>query len=321
MAQTETAQRRRRSLNLNRLFTTAIFRPWRAFVFPALGVIIGLFVVANALFKPFAPKITIVPPGYVALVNERPVLMSDYINELEQTERTPFAQATPEQKKKVLRSMIDQELLVQRSLVLDLPEMDTESREKLADAVTFVVSALAAANPPTDAELMEYFNAHAAQYQGQGIMQYQDIVLRYGGFQDADQTREQAEADAQEAVYQLRSGAQLDYVMQHFGFVKSGRSDEQEDFDFAAKLHLGNMEFAIAEKMRDGEFSDPITDKDGVHIIMMIHRVPPMPTDFATARDRVYSDYTGKKKADAVTNTIAMLRKNADIILAPGNSE
>ena len=53
--------------------------------------------------------------------------MSDLINETQEIAGVDFAQTTPAQRAQTLRGMIDQELLVQRSLALNLSE---EGRER-----------------------------------------------------------------------------------------------------------------------------------------------------------------------------------------------
>ena len=301
-----------------RIFFRLTRRPSRALALPLAGAAIGLGFVAASLLGPAAAPVTAVPAGYVALVNQRPILMNDFITETETTDNVPFEQTTAAQRRAVLHSMIDEELMVQRALALDLPEQDTDVRKELVDAVSAVVLA---AKTPTDKDLLAYFNAHRTDYSGEGNMRFHDIVLHVGGFENADQTVSQAEADAHEAVYQLRSGAALDYVMQHFGFVNSGHTDGGVELDFAVKLHLGAKLYAVAAKLTDGEISEPVTLDDGVHIIVMEERAPPTLAEFAESRPRVYTDYRRAQQIRAEQDNLKFLRGNAQILLAPGQSE
>jgi hypothetical protein len=298
-----------------RVFARVTRRPSRALALPLAGAAIGL---GLALVNLIGPAVTVVPPGYVALVNQRPILMNDFISQTETIEHVPFAQTTAVQRRASLRGMIDEELLVQRALALDLPEQDTDVRKVLVDAVSAVVLAR---KTPTENELAAYFNAHRAEYSDGGQMRFQDIVLHVGGYQNADQTVGQAEADANEAVYQLRSGAALDYVMQHFGFVNSGNAKGGDELDFAVKLHLGDKLFAVASRLTDGEISDPVVESDGVHVVVMEQRVPPSPASFAASRNRVYTDFKQAEAARAEQENLTFLRSNAQIVLAPGQAE
>src|SRR5262245_36777815 len=207
---------------VSRLFSRLTHHTSRLQMLSFCGAAIGLILAVVNLLGPATPPIDVVPPGYVALVNKVPILMADFISQTEATVNTPFDEATPKQKADVLRIMIDEELLVQRALVLDLPTQDTDVREALVNST---INALVVSETPTDEDLLKFFNTHRADYATEGTMRYKDIVMHIGGYENANQTVDQGLADAHEAVYQLRSGASLQYVMEHFGFVNSGKTD------------------------------------------------------------------------------------------------
>ncbi len=296
-------------------------RPERSLTLPASGVVLGLLLAAFGLFRPAARPITSVPPGYVALVNQKGILLSDFISQTESETGSPFADATPAERQRVLQEMIDEELLVQRGLVLDLPETTTEVRDIMASAVNAQVDAPLAAIPPTDAQLRAFYETHRAKYTTGGTMTLHDLVLHVGGYANADQTLAQAQTDAADAVYQLRSGASIDYVKEHFGFEDSGRVDQTEQLDFAAKLHLGAKLYDAASLLSDGQVSDPIVDADGVHVLVMDSRHPPTVADFSTARSQVYSDYRDAQNKRVRQENLATLRSEAQILIAPGQSD
>jgi hypothetical protein len=290
--------------------------PALAIVAAFIGLSIAGFNIAGARSQ--AP--TTVPPGYAALVNGEPVLMSDYVTETENTYATPFDQTTPAQRAKVLHSMINVELAVQRALALDLPEQDSTLRTGLYDSLNAVVSATSLANRPTDAELRAFFNQHRQTYSTGGNMAVTDLVLHVGGYENTDQTTDQALADAAQAAYELRSGASLDYVISHFGFIDTHKVQGSEP-DFAAKIHLGNQLYAVAERMTDGEISAPTATPDGVHLLIMQRRQPPIFSDFDSVRNNVYADYIAQQKKNAQQQNIIFLRRRATILLAPGLKE
>jgi peptidyl-prolyl cis-trans isomerase C len=303
------------------LMTAFTRRPQRPLILLVVGAALGLLAAGFGLFRPADQVVRTVPPGYVALVNGRGILMSDFMSQTEAETSMPFAQTTPEQRRKVLHEMIDEELLVQRALALDFPELDTNVRMALVDAINSQVSAPILARRPSDTELQRFFNANREKYASGGIMQLTDIALHFGGIEDADQTVEQAEADAAQAVYQLRSGASLDYVMQHFGFSR-GHINGGKEFDFAAKIHLGPKLFAAASELGDGDISDPVTDTDGVHVMIMRHRQAPFEPGFDKVRNNVYSDYMAAAQTRAQQQSVEFLHANADILLlAPGQSQ
>jgi len=310
-----------RPRRLARLFAAFARRPLRPITLPALGAVVGLVIAAVGLFRLAPLPVTTVPPGYAALVNQRPILTSDFMTQTQVETGVPYEQATPAQRRQVLHEMIDEELLVQRALALDMPELGVEVRDALADAVNTEVAAPVLARPPSDAELQAFYRAHLSDYAAEGTMQLRDIVLHVGGFENVDQSIGQASADAEEAIYQLRSGAALDYVMQHFGFVDSGRVNNEDQIDFFMKLHLGPDLFKAAASLSDGQVSEPIVQSDGVHVLVMEHRRPPRYPDFEAARNRVYEAYRKEQTNAAEQENLKFLRGNAQILLAPGQSK
>jgi hypothetical protein len=295
--------------------------PQRALALPALGALLGLVLAGAVLLKRAPPPIESVPPGYVALVNGKGILMSDYIAQTLEVEGVSFEEATPTQRAKVLHEMINEEILVQRGLTLDLPETTTEVRNVMVAAVNTQVAQPTLAVPVSDEQLRAYYNAHKAAFTSGGSMTVTDLVLHVGGYENADQTIAQAETDAAEAAYQLRSGADRRYVTDHFGFTNSGRTDGSEQLDFAAKLKLGNKLFEVARTLQDGQVSDPLTEPDGVHLLIMDKRVPERSADFESARSEVYAAYRDDMRARADAQNMELLRRDAHVLLAPGQHE
>jgi parvulin-like peptidyl-prolyl isomerase len=202
-------------------------------------------------------------------------------------------------------------------MTLDLPETTTEVRDVMTAAVNAQVDAALKAQPPTDAELKSFYDSHRTNYATVGTMQLRDLLLRVGGYQNANQNTAQAQTDAAEAMYQLRSGVAVEQLMQHFGIIDSGRADADEVLDFAAKLHLGLKLFQVAVTLTDGEVSDPVVDTDGVHLLLMRHRQPPRVADFASVRPKVYSDYIEFVSKRAQEEALKILRREAQILIAP----
>ncbi len=186
----------------------------------------------------------------------------------------------------------------------------------MAGGVNAQVAAPLLAQEPTDAELRDYYETHQGKYTADGSMSVRNLVLRIGGYQNVDQSTSQARTDAAEAVYQLRAGATIDYVMEHFGFGPGGPPIDNEP-DFAAKLHLGAGLYEVASSLADGEISDPVVDEDGVHVLIMLSRRAPTVTDFTVARNDVYTDYRQSLSRRATRDNLRFLRSQAQILLAP----
>jgi PPIC-type PPIASE domain len=293
----------------------------RLLALSGLAALLGLGVAGMTLLSRTPPAGQVVPPGYVALVNGKGILMSDFVSQVQTVDKVGFEAATAEQRSNVLRDMINEELLVQRALVLDLPETTTEVRDEMVMAVNAQVAQPALAETVSDQQLRAYYEAHKTAFTSGGSMSVTDLVLHVGGYENADQSTAQAQTDATEAAYQLRSGADRRYIIDHFGFVYSGKADGSEQMDFAAKLHLGNRLYEIARTMIDGQVSDPIAEDDGVHLLIMDRRVPDDVADFDSVRSAVYTNYRDEQSRRAAAQHLEALRREARIVLAPGEHE
>src|ERR1700728_564111 len=91
----------------------------RSMTLCAIGAVVGLAIAGVGLFSARGTATHNVPPEDIALVNQRPVLRSDFVTQMEGEAAESFDQATGAEKLKVLDDMIREELLVQRGLELD----------------------------------------------------------------------------------------------------------------------------------------------------------------------------------------------------------
>ncbi|HEU4619944.1 MAG TPA: peptidylprolyl isomerase [Gammaproteobacteria bacterium] len=315
-----TARSARRPSWARRAAAALLRRPSRRSALPLVGAVAGLLVAAVGLFRPAPRAVTEVPSGYAALVNQKGVLMSDFISEVESRYTKSFDQATPAERAAVLHDMINEELLVQRAVLLDFPETTIEVRETMAQGVEAQAAQQFWINPPTDEQLRAFYEKTRADYTTDGTMIMHDLVMHIGGFENANQSTPQAMADAAEAVYQLRSGASMDYVKEHFGF-EVGALDGTEEFDFSAKIKLKDALYEEAAKLGSGQVSDPILQPDGIHVLVMDMRRPPTIASFDSVRDKVYMAYQRAQGDQATADTLKILRSQAQILIAPGFSE
>ena len=127
-------------------------------------------------------------------MNQRPVLRSDFVTQLESETGESFEQATRAEKLKVLDEMIREELLVQRGLELDFAETDQMTRNALAMAMDQQALAEATTSQPSEQQLREFFDKNPARYASDGILTVRHLVLPVAG------DGEQAMQKAQEAV-------------------------------------------------------------------------------------------------------------------------
>jgi parvulin-like peptidyl-prolyl isomerase len=295
------------------MFSTALSwqkQPKRALLLCGAGAVIGLGIAGFGLFTAKGTATRNVPPEDVALVNQHPILLTDYTAQLETLYNVPLSQATRGQKQQVLNDMIREELYVQRGLELDMPSSDPDTRTALVAAVEQQAAADAAAGQPSETDLRSYFNAHKDKYSSDGRLLMHDLV--FASHADIASSM----ASAAKAVQELKGGTALPDVMQKYHLVESGKLDGEE-FYFAAKIHLGDALFEAAKALPTGTVSDPISASDGPHILVMTKNTPPIPQTFETAQESVLNDYRRDMAAKMQAEEEQYLRGKAEILIRP----
>lgn len=289
-------------------FGFAQVNPTRSLILLAAGAVIGLGIAGFGLFNAKGTTSNAVPPEDVALVNNKPVLVSDFVAQVEAENGIPFAQTSRAEKLKVLNEMIREELFVQRGLELDEPSSDPDTRSALVAAVEQQVAANVTAQQPTDQQMHDYFNAHRAKYATDGTMTVNELIV--------PGTDAAAGARAREAVQALRGGASPEAVGAQFGAKDSGRMDDGEEFYFAAKIHIGEPLFNVARVLSTGQVSDPQAAADGFHILIMERNNKPVPMSFEDSRQQVLFDFKKEEQDKLEKGNEQFLRNKSDILIA-----
>jgi hypothetical protein len=113
----------------------------RSLLLCAAGAVLGLAVAGVGLFTAKGTRTSHVPAEDVAVVNQVPILMSDYVAQIRSLYNVPLSQASARQKRQVLSDMIREELYVQRGTELGLQADTVEVRQALVGAVEAQVAA------------------------------------------------------------------------------------------------------------------------------------------------------------------------------------
>jgi PPIC-type PPIASE domain len=274
----------------------------RSFTLMGCGALLGLLMAGYSLFTARGTSTLIVPAEDVALINQQPISRSDFLAQLQTLYGVDLRQATVAQRRKVLDDMIREELFVQRGKELDVASTDPDVRAAMVNAVELEIASDAITAQPTEAQLRAYFAAHRARYASEGIMSVRDYV-----FSSSES------AAAAEAAATLRSGDAAPALL-----ARWHASDKvaDEEFYFAAKIHLGDTLFEAARNLPDGGVSPPIVRPDAIHVLHMLRNQQPVPFDFAAARDQVLTDYRNDAVGRLRTGDEAFLRKRANVLIA-----
>jgi hypothetical protein len=283
--------------------------PRRALIFYALGALTGLSIAGFGLFTAAGTSTHHLPPEDVALVNQRPILRSDFITQLESETGAPYAASTPAERRKVFEEMLREELLVQRALELDFAETDQATRNALVATISDQATLEVTTSPPTDTQLAGYYAAHRKQYASEGTIHWRALLLP-----TSSPPSPEALARAQAAVMALRAGTPVEATLTRFGLGEPERFEEH--YYFAAEYRLGAAVFARVKGLRAGEVADPIGTAQGLLIVAVLANHEPVPLSFAEARQQVLTDYQAAAHQRLLDSTLQYLRERAKLIVA-----
>jgi len=287
--------------------------PARSIIFFSVGAALGLGIAGYGLFTAKGTVTNRVPPENVALVNQRPILRTDFIAQTEALQGQAFAQVSLPNRLKVLDDMVREELFVQRGLELDFPGTDPDTRAALVSAVEQQAVAAVTSSQPGDAELRRYFEANAATYSSEGTMTLHDFRVPPGP---------DALVRMSQVAEALRRGANAPDIAQQFG-AKEVLPEHAgpEQFYFAQRAHLGEPVYQAALALDNGGVSAPVTAADGLHVIQMVKHTHPVALTFERARAQVLADYLKSEKKRLGAAGERYLRDKADIRIADDYAE
>jgi hypothetical protein len=276
-----------------------------------VGAVLGLAAAGYSLFTAKGTGTSRVPAEYIAVVNQHPLYVSDYLDQMMSRFNVTIENASVEQRRTVLDEMIREELFVQRGLELDEPGNDPDVRNALVAAVQAQIAVDATSQTPNDAELTAFYQQHLDRYSSIGYLTVLDLI---GRSRSSGTTPEDSLANA---VSALRAGQPLTAVKAQFGLQDSG-SITGEQVYFAAKLHLGDRLFAAASSLTAGQTAGPIQAEDGrFHVLYMVANTPPQTRTFALARTEVYGDYRQDLLRRISDRESQYLKDKADIRFNP----
>jgi parvulin-like peptidyl-prolyl isomerase len=284
----------------------------RAMFLYVLGACIGLGIAGYGLFTSQGTVTRGVPPEDVALVNQRPVLRSDFITQLETETGLKFEQSTRADQLRVLTEMVNEELLVQRGLELDFAETDQDTRNALVAIVNQQMIADVTTSTPTEQQLRDWYDTHREAFSTEGTMTACDLVIKLPPTATAQ--RAAALPRAQAAATALRAGQPLTAVLARSGMENANQCED--NLWFAAKIHLGDALYAQARELKAGAVTDPVALPDGLHVLQMLKNTPPVPMSFEVAHEKVEGDYKAEREARITEATMRFLHQRSRIMVA-----
>lgn len=282
--------------------TSAARRP---IVLLVLGAAVGALLAAAGLS---APATETLPPDAVAMVNGVAIRQEDFARSLEALAADTRAPLDAADRQRVLDRLIEEELLVQRGLLLDLPRHDRRVRADLTRTVIDGVVSEVDDREPDEATLRRFHAEHADFFAGPGRLRLRQVFVRA-----LPGDAPEAQARATEAVQRLRAGEAFETVRDALGDPPPVPVPDALLPPTKLRDYLGPTALRTALELAPGEFSDPVRSASGFHVLQVLEQQPDIAPPFEEVRAEVLVEYRRRAGEQALRTYLDELRAGADV--------
>ncbi len=209
----------------------------------------------------------------------------------------------------LIQQYIKETVLYREALTMGLNKHDIVIRRRLAQKLEFLAKDLVALTPPTEAELLAYFDEHQARYQQPTLYTFTQVF--FDPDKRGDATLDEAETVKARLIAQGDAiddpGALGDGLMLQNYYPQKDRAEIQRN--------LGSGFTDTLLTLAPGQWHGPILSGFGVHLVYVSNIAEPPPPVFAKVRERVIADCTLDRGEELNDKFYASLRDQYTIVI------
>ena len=209
----------------------------------------------------------------------------------------------------MIQQYIRETVMYREALTMGLNKHDQVIRRRLAQKLEFLAKDLVQLTPPTDEELLTYFDEHKARYHEPALYTFTQVFI------DPDKRGDATLDDAEKikAVLIARGDTVEDFGALGDGFMLQDYYPAKDLTEVQKQFGSGFTE-ALAE-LTKGHWHGPISSGYGMHLVY-IHNIsePPAPV-FTQLRERVAQDWKTVKGEELNEQFYANLRDRYIIVI------
>ena len=204
----------------------------------------------------------------------------------------------------LIQQYIRETVLYREALTMGLNKHDQIIRRRLAQKLEFLAKDLVTLIPPTDEELLTYFEEHQARYQEPALYTFTQVFIDPD--KRGDTTLDDAEAIKATLIAQgekaIEDAGTLgdDFMLQNY-------YPENDQLSIQKQFGSGFTESLI--KLSPRQWHGPVLSGYGVHLVYVSSISKPPAPVFAEVRERVVQDWTTDKSEELNKQFYASLRK------------
>ena len=216
---------------------------------------------------------------------------------------------TPEELDGLIQQYIRETVLYREALTMGLNRHDQVIRRRLAQKLEFLAKDLVALTPPTDEELVAYFDTHKDRYQEPALYTFTQIF--FDPDKRGDTTLEDAEAV--KATLMARGDSLEDAGALGDDFMLQSYYPEKNPLEIQKLFGSG-----FADSLMDlapGQWHGPVLSGYGTHLVYVSSIREPSPPVFAQVREQVVQEWTSDRSEELNEQFYANLRGSYTIVI------
>jgi hypothetical protein len=221
--------------------------------------------------------------------------------------RTWQRPATPEELEGLINDFIREEAAYREGMALGLDRDDPIIRRRIRQKLDFIAEDLASQVEPTEADLMAYFEAHAADFRTAPRLSFRQVYV------NPEQRRNGLEAHVRALLMALNSDAAIDVGELGDRIQLAPGYANVSPRDIA---HLFGAQFATAlMKLEPGTWQGPIPSGYGVHLVIVDERRDGRLPELDAVCDAVRREWENARRQERIEQFYRHLLKKYEIIV------
>jgi peptidyl-prolyl cis-trans isomerase C len=209
----------------------------------------------------------------------------------------------------LIQEYVRETVLYREALTMGLNKHDQVIRRRLAQKLEFLAKDLVALTPPTDEELLSYFDAHQDRYQAPALYTFTQVYI------DPDKRGDATLSDAEAIKATLiergdvieNAGALGDDFMLPTYYPGKSRLEIQK--------HFGSGFTASLVDLAPGQWHGPVLSGYGTHVVYVSSIREPPPPVFAELQERVVQDWKTDRGEELNEQFYVNLRDSYTIVI------
>lgn len=251
--------------------------------------------------------------GYFAVIedaarnDQRIVVTEAEISGLWQAMSMLYAEAPTEADiRQLVEPRIREEVLYREALALGLDQDDSQIRQRLVEKITFLTEDLLPAEPPTEAELAEFFIANRPAFEAPARLSFEQIYFSPSEHGDG------IVAAAEAALASMTSRGEAAVVGSSSTVARQYESVTAEELRSELGAEFADGVFAFAP---DQAWHGPLRSLFGVHLVRVTARSDARQPALAEIRERVQAAFNAERRRVANEAAYQSLRARYDIAI------